>query len=77
MKIGFSNEIYLKEQSKKILNRVGKFEKLYLEFGGKLLGDMHASRVLPGYDPDIKFALFEELRDKLEVVIAKIGRAHV
>ena len=70
MKIGFSNEIYLKEQTKKILNRVGKFEKLYLEFGGKLLGDMHASRVLPGYDPDIKFALFEELRDKLEVVIA-------
>lgn len=70
MKIGFSNEIYLKEQTKKILNRVGKFEKLYLEFGGKLLGDMHASRVLPGYDPDIKFSLFEELRDKLEVVIA-------
>lgn len=74
MKIGFSNDIYLKEQTKKILERVGRFEKLYLEFGGKLLGDMHASRVLPGYDPNVKFALFEELRDKLEVVIAI--RAH-
>lgn len=70
MKIGFSNEIYLKEQTKKILERVKKFEKLYLEFGGKLLGDMHASRVLPGYDPNVKFALFEELRDQLEVLIA-------
>lgn len=70
MKNGFSNELYIKEQTEYILERVSKFEKLYLEFGGKLFGDRHAARVLPGYDEDIKFTLFETLRDKLEVVIA-------
>ena len=54
-KIGFDNQKYLELQSKKILERVDKFGgKLYLEFGGKLFDDYHASRVLPGFEPDSK-----------------------
>ena len=57
-KTGFDNELYLKEQSAAIIERVEKFNnKLYLEFGGKLLFDMHASRVLPGFDPNVKMRL--------------------
>ena len=53
MKIGFDNEKYLKMQSEHIRERIGKFDnKLYLEFGGKLFDDYHASRVLPGFAPD-------------------------
>ena len=51
---GFDTDRYLDEQSQKILERVGKFEKLYLEFGGKLCSDLHAARVLPGYRPAAK-----------------------
>ena len=69
--VGFDNEKYLKLQSEKILERIGMFEnKLYLEFGGKLLDDQHASRVLPGYIPDIKVQLLRTLADKAELVIA-------
>ncbi len=50
MKIGFNHEKYLEEQSKYILERVNNHDKLYIEFGGKLLGDLHAKRVLPGFD---------------------------
>jgi len=67
--LGFDNEKYLSEQSKAILERVKKFDgKLYLEFGGKLCFDYHASRVLPGYDPRVKMRLLKKLGDKAEVV---------
>ena len=49
MKIGFDHKKYLEEQSKYILERVNNFDKLYLEFGGKLIGDLHEKRVLPGF----------------------------
>ncbi|MBM3245921.1 MAG: DUF1846 domain-containing protein [Candidatus Omnitrophica bacterium] len=70
-KIGFDNEKYLKEQSAAILDRVKKFNnKLYLEFGGKLLFDYHAARVLPGYDPNVKIRLLQQLKDKIDIVLA-------
>jgi uncharacterized protein (UPF0371 family) len=69
-KIGFDNEKYLKEQSEAILNRVKKCgDKLYLEFGGKLCFDYHAARVLPGYDPNVKIRLLQQLKDKLDIVL--------
>lgn len=69
MKIGFDHEKYLEEQSKYILERVNNYDKLYLEFGGKLLFDMHASRVLPGFDENAKIKLLHKLRDKAEIII--------
>lgn len=69
MKRGFDHEKYLEEQSKFILERVNNYDKLYLEFGGKLLYDLHAKRVLPGYDENAKVKLLQKLRDKVEVVI--------
>ncbi len=70
MKIAFDNDKYLKLQSENILNRVSKFgDKLYLEFGGKLFDDFHASRVLPGFLPDAKLRMLLTLKDKVEVVI--------
>ena len=69
-KIGFDNEKYLKEQSKRILDRAAQFgNKLYLEFGGKLIYDYHAARVLPGFDPNVKKRLLKRLEDKIEVII--------
>ncbi len=69
-KIGFDNEKYLKEQSKSILDRAAQFgNKLYLEFGGKIIYDYHAARVLPGFDPNVKIKLLKHLRDKIEVII--------
>lgn len=69
-KIGFDNEQYLCEQTKAILDRVSQFDhKLYLEFGGKLLLDYHAARVLPGYDPAVKIKLLRGLKDKVEIII--------
>src|SRR4030042_1631665 len=68
--IGFDNEKYLAEQEAAILERVRRFDnKLYLEFGGKILYDMHASRVLPGFDPNVKMRLLQKLADKSEVVL--------
>ncbi|MBM3249939.1 MAG: DUF1846 domain-containing protein [Candidatus Omnitrophica bacterium] len=68
---GFDNEKYLKEQSAAILDRVKKFNnKLYLEFGGKLCFDYHAARVLPGYDPNVKIRLLQQLKDKIDIVLA-------
>ena len=59
MKIGFDNDKYLKMQSEYIMKRIEKFgDKLYLEFGGKLLDDYHASRVLPGFEPDSKIKTY-------------------
>ncbi len=69
MKIGFDHEKYLEEQSKYILERVNKYNKLYLEFGGKLLSDFHAKRVLPGFDENAKVKLLQKLKDKVEVII--------
>ncbi|MBW2277249.1 MAG: DUF1846 family protein, partial [Deltaproteobacteria bacterium] len=68
-KKGFDNETYLNEQSAAIVERVEKFgDKLYLEFGGKLLFDFHAARVLPGYDANVKIKLLQRLKDKIEIV---------
>ena len=70
-KIGFDNEQYIRMQSKFIGERVTKFgDKLYLELGGKLFDDYHASRVLPGFEPDTKIKMLLHLREKLEIVIA-------
>lgn len=69
MKKGFDSEKYLEEQSKYILERVNNYDKLYLEFGGKLLFDMHAKRVLPGFDENAKIKLLHKLKDNVEVVI--------
>ncbi len=71
MQIGFDNNKYLKTQSEHIRERISKFGgKLYLEFGGKLFDDYHASRVLPGFHPDSKITMLKELRDQAEIVIA-------
>jgi hypothetical protein len=71
MKIGFDNEKYLKMQSEHIRERISKFgDKLYLEFGGKLFDDYHASRVLPGFQPDSKLRMLLQLADQAEIVIA-------
>lgn len=67
---GFDNEKYLQLQSQHIKERINKFGgKLYLEFGGKLFDDFHASRVLPGFAPDSKIKMLEQLKDQAEVVI--------
>ena len=70
MKIGFDNDKYLKMQSEYIKERRGKFgDKLYLEFGGKLMDDFHASRVLPGFEPDSKLKMLLQMADEAEVII--------
>jgi len=71
MKIGFDNDKYLQMQSEHIRERIAKFGgKLYLEFGGKLFDDYHASRVLPGFKPDSKLQMLLQLKEQAEVVIA-------
>lgn len=69
MKIGFDNDKYLREQSNYILERVNHYDKLYLEFGGKLMYDLHAKRVLPGYDENVKVKLLQTLKNEAEIVI--------
>lgn len=70
MKYGFDNDKYLKIQSEHIKERIAKFgNKLYLELGGKLFDDHHASRVLPGFQPDIKLQMLSQLQDHAEIVI--------
>jgi uncharacterized protein (UPF0371 family) len=69
-KIGFDNDKYLKLQSERIKERIAAFGgKLYLEFGGKLFDDYHASRVLPGFKPDSKINMLSQLKDEAEIVI--------
>ncbi|MDP8215734.1 MAG: DUF1846 domain-containing protein [Candidatus Kaelpia imicola] len=69
-KIGFDNDKYLDQQSKEILSRIENYgNKLYLEFGGKLLYDYHAARVLPGYDPNVKIRLLQKLKEKAEIIL--------
>ena len=69
-KVGFDNQKYLSMQSEQIRNRIAQFGgKLYLEFGGKLFDDYHASRVLPGFAPDSKMRMLQQLKDDVEIVI--------
>ena len=71
VRIGFDNDKYLKAQSEHIKERIAKFGgKLYLEFGGKLFDDYHASRVLPGFQPDSKISMLMQLKDQAEAIIA-------
>ena len=67
--IGFDNKKYIRLQSQNIKKRVSQFNKLYLEFGGKLFDDNHASRVLPGFEPDSKIKMLLKLKDKVEMVL--------
>lgn len=68
--VGFDNEKYLHDQSEAILERVSRFnDKLYLEMGGKIIYDYHASRVLPGFDPNVKIRLLQKLKDKIDVIL--------
>ena len=70
MKLGFDNEKYLRIQSEHIKERIAQFDgKLYMELGGKLFDDHHASRVLPGFQPDSKLRMLGQLRDSIEIVI--------
>ena len=71
MKIGFDNQKYLTMQSEHIRERISQFgDKLYLEFGGKLFDDYHASRVLPGFAPDSKLQMLLQLADQAEMIIS-------
>ena len=75
--IGFDNQKYLTTQSEQIKKRIHQFGgKLYLEFGGKLFDDYHASRVLPGFEPDSKIRMLQQLKDDVEIVIA-INANHI
>ncbi|MBR0458556.1 MAG: DUF1846 domain-containing protein [Victivallales bacterium] len=66
----FDNERYLKAQKERILERVNTTShRLYLEFGGKLIGDLHAARVLPGYDPNVKIRLLQQLSDQADIIV--------
>ncbi len=69
MKIGFDSEMYMSKQSEQIIERINKFDKLYLEFGGKLFDDLHAARVLPGFDKAAKIKLLERLKNEAELII--------
>ena len=70
MNIGFDNEKYQNIQSEHIKERISQFDgKLYLELGGKLFDDHHASRVLPGFQPDSKLRMFQKISDSIEIVI--------
>ena len=69
--VAFDNDKYLQTQSAHIRERIAQFGgKLYLEFGGKLYDDNHASRVLPGFQPDSKLRMLLQLKDQVEMVIA-------
>jgi len=68
--IGFDSAKYLKEQTREILERIRRFKgKLYLEFGGKILHDYHAARVLPGYDPDCKVRVLNSIKDQIDIIL--------
>ena len=70
MKIGFDNDKYCRIQSQHIRERIARFDgKLYLELGGKLFDDHHATRVLPGFQPDSKLRMLSQLSDTIEIVI--------
>ncbi len=67
---GFDNDLHVDQQSRAILQRVAQFDgKLYLEFGGKLLFDLHAARVLPGYDPNVKIRLLQKMKNEADIIL--------
>lgn len=69
-KIGFDHDLYIKMQSKHIAERRQEIGgRLYLEMGGKLYDDMHASRVLPGFTPDNKISMLRQLKDEIEILV--------
>ena len=71
MRIGFDNDKYISLQAERIKERIAQFGgKLYLEFGGKLFDDYHASRVLPGFEPDTKIRMLQSMVDDVEIIIA-------
>lgn len=74
-KTGFDNQKYIAEQSKRIRQRLLQFDKLYLEFGGKLFDDHHAARVLPGFDLNAKVKLLAELKDQAEIIFCISAKA--
>ena len=77
MRTGFDNDRYIELQAARIQERIDQFGgKLYLEFGGKLFDDYHASRVLPGFEPDVKFRMLESLSSEVEIIIA-INANHI
>ena len=67
--VAFDNKKYITKQKENIMKRVKDFDKLYIEFGGKLFNDTHAARVLPGYDPNIKLELLKEIADHTDAII--------
>lgn len=69
MKLCFDTNTYVFEQSQKILERLHSFDKFYLECGGKLIGDTHAKRVLPGFEENAKMKVLEQIREQAEVII--------
>lgn len=76
-RIGFDNDKYIALQSENILKRIDSFGgKLYLEFGGKLFDDFHASRVLPGFEPDSKIRMLMQLKEQAEIIIV-INANHI
>ena len=74
-RVGFNSEMYISEQSEKINQRMGMFDKLYLEFGGKLFDDYHAARVLPGFDVNAKVKLLAKLKDQAEIIFCISAKA--
>lgn len=76
MNVGFDYQKYIELQTKNILDRIGQFNKLYLEFGGKLFDDFHASRVLPGFEPDTKIKMLMALKDRAEMMLV-INAEHI
>jgi uncharacterized protein (UPF0371 family) len=70
LSLGFDSALYLTEQTNAILDRVSRFQnRLYLEFGGKILYDLHAARVLPGFDPNVKMRLLQKLSDRADILL--------
>ena len=69
MREGFDNDKYIELQAERIRERINQFGgKLYLEFGGKLFDDYHASRVLPGFKPDTKISMLQSMKDEVEIL---------
>ena len=76
MKLGFDSNRYLALQYENILKKIDLFDgKLYMEFGGKIFDDLHAARVLPGFDPSIKIKLLKKLKDDSEIIIVISAKA--
>lgn len=76
MAIGFDNALYLEKQAENILQRIEKFNnKLYLEFGGKIFDDLHAARILPGFDPNVKTKMLLSIKDKVEIIFCISAKA--